>query len=83
MWNRFKKWLRAKIKDAYLLEVYFVQEQFLDKNGLKSVTRAKRSWTVAKVKKHSETYILAILPDGNILEVKSPEPFGYTITKLY
>ena len=79
-----REWIRRLFYEQYILEVYFAQEVILDPtSSLKVVKRERAEYHVKRIMKRSTTHIIAKDLRGNRLEIKSIEPFGYTIKKIY
>jgi len=84
MLHRIREWLKWLFHDEYILEVYFAQEVILDpSSSLKVVRRERAEYHVKRIIKCSTTHIIAKDHNGRRLEIKSIEPFGYTIKKVY
>jgi len=80
----FREWIKKLLHEEYLLEVFFAAEVILDPTStMKVVRREKRSWKVKRIIKKSPKHIVAKDMNGHRLEIKSIEPFGYNITKIY
>lgn len=82
--DRLKFYWKTFWYEEYLLEIYFAKETIVDpSNTLKIISREKKQWKVKKVMKKTDKHIIAKDLNGNLVEIKSIEPFGYNITKIY
>jgi hypothetical protein len=77
LWN----WWNNLFKEEYELTVWFHAETTVSGDGLKTITRSKRTFTLSALTKTSPTHMVGKDANGHAFEIKTVEPFDYTITK--
>lgn len=78
IWN----WILSLFQEEFVLEVWFVAGTTEDKDGVKTVTRSRKEFVLTALTKKTQTHIIGKDKDGHPFEIKTVEPFDYTITKV-
>jgi hypothetical protein len=75
--NKIKKWIKDIFLEVYVLTIWY-------KEGNEFETKiTKRVYNMKKIKKATAKHVIGIKSDGNMLEIKTVEPFDYQIEKIH
>lgn len=77
----FWQWFQDQFKEEFELTVWFHTETTVSSDGLKTVTRTKRTYVLTGIDKKTPTHIVGKDNNGNFFEICTVQPFDYTITK--
>ena len=77
----FWQWFLDLFREEFELTVWFHSETIMSGDGLKTITRSKRTFTLSALTKTSPTHMVGKDANGHAFEIKTVEPFDYTITK--
>lgn len=77
-WN----WIVSLFQEEFVLDVWFVAGSTEDKDGVKTFTRSKKQFILTAITKKTQTHIIGKDQNGHPFEIKTVEPFDYTITKV-
>ena len=75
-------WFLSLFQEEFILEVWFVAGSTEDKDGVKTFTRSKKEFILSALSKKTQTHIIGKDQNGHPFEIKTVEPFDYTITKV-
>lgn len=78
----FWHWVSNLFVEEYELIVWFHAETIVGADGLKSVSRSKKIFQLSRLTKHTPKHISGKDQHGNFFEVRTVEPFDYSIRKL-
>lgn len=78
----FWHWLSNLFVEEYELIVWFHAETIMGADGLKSVSRSKKIFQLSRLTKHTPKHIRGKDQYGNFFEIRTVEPFDYSIRKL-
>lgn len=79
MWN----WLKTLFLEEYELTIFFKGETKVLADGTRIESGAPKTFRVKKIKKLSEKHIVFIDVNKQRHEVKTTEPVGYNLVKIY
>ena len=75
------RWILSLFQEEYELVVWFHSETIGGSDGLKSVARSRKGFTLTALTKKTPTHIVGKDEHGHPFEIKTVEPFDYTIRK--
>ena len=81
--SRIKEWWLRFWLEEYELTVFFPGKTTIMPDGARITEGAPKTWRVAKIKKLSPKNIVFIDTDKRKHEIKTVEPVGYNLTKIY
>lgn len=82
MWEKFYKWVQSLFVEQYELTVWFHAETTVSSDGMKTITRSRRIYHLSSITKRSPKHIVGKDENGFPLEIRTVEPFDYTIRKI-
>ena len=74
-------WIKSLFTEEYELCVWFHAETTVSSDGMKTVTRSKRVFKLSSITKRSPSHIIGKDVNGFPFEIRTVEPFDYTIRK--
>ena len=77
----FWKWFLDLFKEEFELTVWFHTETTVSGDGLKTVARSRKVFNLSSITKKTPTHIVGKDIKGHPFEIRTVEPFDYTITK--
>lgn len=78
LWN----WIVSLFTDEFELVVWFHTETTVSSDGTKTISRTRRTFTLSGISKKTPTHIVGKDENGMPFEIRTVEPFDYTIRKL-
>lgn len=78
LWN----WIVSLFVEEYVLTVWFHAETTVSSDGMKTITRSQKTFTLSGISKKTPTHIIGKDQDGMPFEIRTVEPFDYTIRKV-
>ena len=78
----FWHWMSNLFVEEYELIVWFHAETIVGADGIKSVSRSKKNFQLSRLTKHTPKHIRGKDLHGNFFEIRTVEPFDYSIRKL-
>lgn len=81
MWEKFCKWARSFFEEQYVLTVWFHSETTVSGDGMKTISRSRRVYYLTSISKKTPTHIIGKDEHGFPFEIRTVEPFDYTIRK--
>ena len=79
--KKFNSWFFGMFKEQYELTVWFHTETTITDKGLKTVKRSKKTYILSAISKKTPTHIIGKDQNKKAFEIRTVEPFDYTITK--
>lgn len=81
--NQFWQWLISLFVEEYELTIWFHSETQITDRGTKTVKRSEpKTWHLRKIKKLTQTQVIAEEWDGTRLEIRVKEKFDYNVRKI-
>ena len=75
--NKIKKWIKDIFLEVYVLTIWYKESADFETKII------KRVYNMKKIKKATPTHVIGLKLDGNMLEIKTVEPFDYQIEKIH
>lgn len=75
--NKIKKWIKDIFLEVYVLTIWYKEGNDFE------IKITKRVYNMKKIKKATPKHVIGIKSDGNMLEIKTVEPFDYQIEKIH
>lgn len=82
MMKRLWDWVLSLFVDEYVVDIYFTSESLETDKGLKTTAVTKKTYHFKSIKWKTQKHLVGVDLDGHRVEIKSTEPFSYTITKV-
>lgn len=76
------QWFASLFHEEFVLDVWFVAGTTEDKDGVKTFTRSRKQFVLTAITKKTQTHIIGKDQNGHPFEIKTVDPFDYTITKV-
>lgn len=76
-------WILSLFKEEYELTVWFQTETtIVDAEGNSTTSKSKRTYNLSSITKRSQTHIIGKDLNGLSIEIRTVDPFDYTIRKI-
>ena len=83
MLNKIKHWWLTLIREEYELTIYFPGKTEVLESGVRIESADPKTYKAKAIKKLTPKHIIFIDLEGRKHEVKTINPVGYDITKIY
>lgn len=83
MWKAIREWWLKLIKEEYELEIYFPAHIETSADGVTKETWAPKIYKAKSIKKITSTHFQFVDIDGIPVEIKTVNPVGYNLRKIY
>jgi len=75
------QWFLRFFQEEFVLDVWFAGTVSVNPEGIKTITRQYKQFTLTAITKKTQTHIIGKDANGYPFEIRTVEPFDFTITK--
>lgn len=83
MWNKILNWWYTLIKEEFELTIYFPGKTEILDDGTRVESADPKTYRAKAIRKLTQTHIIFIDLEGRKHEIKTVNPVGYDVTKIY